>query len=325
MQRDLDEKVETALASSETLRKTAKATRKWLSDTFVSSPLQPLKNLLNGTWLEHPLHPVLTDIPIGAWTVAMVLDAASVFLGVRHLGKASAIAIGIGTLGAVGAAATGVMDYTDTEEPEDTTALTHGLVNLTATLLFTGSFTAASTRSMADSAIARGTCFARLRGGHCRWIPGRFAGFSPRCDGESECPPEESQEIYTPAIALADLQENELTRVEVAGEPILLLKRGEQLYMLWVPCVPTTVRRWSKDSCKTPTSNVRGTIRCILWKTEVICVVPRPRRCPYTRRVLRMDKSRSDCKKSKPVFVVLWEYNKMFYKSSAEKRKYVRT
>ena len=35
---------------------------------------QQLKNLLHGTWLGHPLHPVITDVPIGAWTAAAVLD-----------------------------------------------------------------------------------------------------------------------------------------------------------------------------------------------------------------------------------------------------------
>ncbi|MEO6683395.1 MAG: hypothetical protein ABIN48_11300, partial [Ginsengibacter sp.] len=33
-----------------------------------------IKNFLHGTWLGHPLHPLMTDIPIGAWTAAAVLD-----------------------------------------------------------------------------------------------------------------------------------------------------------------------------------------------------------------------------------------------------------
>src|SRR5689334_20879360 len=36
------------------------------------------KDFLNGTWLGHPLHPALTDVPIGAWTVAVVFDALTV-------------------------------------------------------------------------------------------------------------------------------------------------------------------------------------------------------------------------------------------------------
>jgi hypothetical protein len=27
---------------------------------------QEIKNFLHGTWLGHPLHPVITDVPIGA-------------------------------------------------------------------------------------------------------------------------------------------------------------------------------------------------------------------------------------------------------------------
>jgi hypothetical protein len=36
---------------------------------------QQVANALHGVWLGHPLHPVLTDLPIGSWTVAAVLDA----------------------------------------------------------------------------------------------------------------------------------------------------------------------------------------------------------------------------------------------------------
>src|SRR6266511_1832282 len=33
-----------------------------------------LKDLLSGTWLAHPLHPMLTDVTVGAWTGALLLD-----------------------------------------------------------------------------------------------------------------------------------------------------------------------------------------------------------------------------------------------------------
>ena len=35
-----------------------------------------VRNLLSGTYLEHPLHPMLTDLPIGAWVMSAPLDAA---------------------------------------------------------------------------------------------------------------------------------------------------------------------------------------------------------------------------------------------------------
>jgi hypothetical protein len=35
-----------------------------------------VRNLLSGTDLGHPLHPMLTDLPIGAWVMSALLDAA---------------------------------------------------------------------------------------------------------------------------------------------------------------------------------------------------------------------------------------------------------
>ena len=36
-----------------------------------------LKDLLHGTKpLGHPLHPAVTDVPLGAWTLAVVMDIA---------------------------------------------------------------------------------------------------------------------------------------------------------------------------------------------------------------------------------------------------------
>ncbi len=38
-------------------------------------PLGRLADALHGTWLGHPVHPALTDVPVGAWVAAAVLDA----------------------------------------------------------------------------------------------------------------------------------------------------------------------------------------------------------------------------------------------------------
>ena len=40
-----------------------------------------LRSFLHGTWLGHPLHPLLTDVPIGGLTVALVLDLLGVYDG----------------------------------------------------------------------------------------------------------------------------------------------------------------------------------------------------------------------------------------------------
>src|SRR5262249_61572341 len=37
-----------------------------------------IKNFLHGSWNGHPLHPALTDAPLGAWTVAFVFDVMAI-------------------------------------------------------------------------------------------------------------------------------------------------------------------------------------------------------------------------------------------------------
>ena len=45
---------------------------RWLSALF--RPIRPLKDLLNGVWLGHPLHAAATDLPIGTLLLVVVLD-----------------------------------------------------------------------------------------------------------------------------------------------------------------------------------------------------------------------------------------------------------
>jgi hypothetical protein len=69
-----------------------------------SPEAQKLRNFLNGTWLGEPLHVVLTDLPVGAWTVAMVFDLLDLVLDRREFASAADASIGIGLVGAAGAA-----------------------------------------------------------------------------------------------------------------------------------------------------------------------------------------------------------------------------
>src|SRR5215467_2420604 len=78
---------------------------------------QKIRNFLNGTWLGEPLHVVLTDVPIGAWTAAMVFDALDLIGNRRVFSRAADTSIAIGLLGAAGAAVTGITDWSDVDPP----------------------------------------------------------------------------------------------------------------------------------------------------------------------------------------------------------------
>src|SRR5579863_7363514 len=65
---------------------------------------QSVKNFLNGTWLGEPLHAVLTDVPIGAWTTALVFDALEMASHGDTFATAADTSVAIGIVGALGAA-----------------------------------------------------------------------------------------------------------------------------------------------------------------------------------------------------------------------------
>jgi nitrite reductase/ring-hydroxylating ferredoxin subunit/uncharacterized membrane protein len=101
---------------------------------------QQAKNAVHGVWLGHPLHPVFTDVPIGAWTTALALDVAA--KGEPAMQRAATFAMGVGLLGAVGAAVSGLTDWSETDGQSRRTGLVHGLLNVAATTLFAASYVA---------------------------------------------------------------------------------------------------------------------------------------------------------------------------------------
>src|SRR5450759_2930991 len=46
---------------------------------------QQVQNVLHGTLLWHPLHPLLTHVPVGAWTIALTFDLLDAVAGQKEL------------------------------------------------------------------------------------------------------------------------------------------------------------------------------------------------------------------------------------------------
>lgn len=91
-----------------------------------------LKSLLSGTWLGHPLHPLLTDVPIGALTAATVMD----ILGGEDGADASNALTILGLLAVAPAAVAGLSDWSDTVGPERRLGMIHALANAGASTLY---------------------------------------------------------------------------------------------------------------------------------------------------------------------------------------------
>jgi nitrite reductase/ring-hydroxylating ferredoxin subunit len=91
-----------------------------------------VKGLLSGTWLGHPLHPLLTDVPVGALTAATVID---VFGGEDGAYASDALTV-LGLLSVAPTAVSGLSDWADTVGPDRRLGLIHGLANLGGSTLY---------------------------------------------------------------------------------------------------------------------------------------------------------------------------------------------
>ena len=101
-------------------------------------PRGPVKDALHGVWLGHPLHPLLTDLPIGFWTSSFVLD----FVGGKRARSAADTLVGLGVASALPTAVSGLADWSELNEPERRTGLVHAVANVIATALYALSFVA---------------------------------------------------------------------------------------------------------------------------------------------------------------------------------------
>lgn len=92
---------------------------RWLSALF--RPIRPVKDLLHGRWLGHPVHSATTDIPVGALVVAIVLELAG-----QHTGADLAVVVTL--LGMVASLVTGLADYSETDGTARIRATVHGTI-----------------------------------------------------------------------------------------------------------------------------------------------------------------------------------------------------
>ena len=88
-----------------------------------------IRSLLNGTWLGHPLHALLTDAPIGALFLVIVFDV---------LGQPSAAdgALVFGILAMLGAAVVGFADYSVTDGKARVRATVHSSLMIVALVVY---------------------------------------------------------------------------------------------------------------------------------------------------------------------------------------------
>ena len=100
--------------------------RRWASALF--RPIRPIKDLLNGRWLGHPLHAATTDLPIGLLLGAVILDLVG-------QGGAADIVLVATIVTMLLSAVSGLADYSDTSGTALTRATLHSTLMVVALVL----------------------------------------------------------------------------------------------------------------------------------------------------------------------------------------------
>jgi nitrite reductase/ring-hydroxylating ferredoxin subunit len=197
---------------------------------LVGKAVQPraVRNLLSGTNLGHPAHPMLTDLPIGAWSMSALLDV----FGGANAEQAADLLVGAGILSAVPTAATGLNDWSDTIGGERRIGAVHATANVAALSLYVASL-------IARRSGGRGTGKLLGLAGFGVMVVGAYLGghlsFAKGVNVNHTFLEHRSHE-WTTVLAEAELAEGELRRVSVGEASVLLVRDDGQIHALANTC-----------------------------------------------------------------------------------------
>jgi nitrite reductase/ring-hydroxylating ferredoxin subunit len=219
-----------AVEGAEALDAPAKAVGKKVREIFGPGVL---RDVLAGTWIGHALHPILTDVVIGSWTSATLLDV----IGGEDDGGAASKLIGVGIAAAVPTALTGTVDWSDSEAVDDgirRIGVVHAVSNVTALALYSASLAARSQGNygrgkllgLAGAGVMGAAAFF---GGHLSF--GRGVGVNQTAFDAADVSDE-----WTDAIAADDLEPNKPKSVVVADTPVMLIRHDDGLHALHDRC-----------------------------------------------------------------------------------------
>lgn len=190
-----------------------------------------IERVLHGEFLGHPLHPVTVHLPIGAWTLAALLDPWGGSLAAR---MGADLAVAVGVIAALFSAVTGATDY----YPYGDASVRrigglHAMLNWAAIVLYALSWwgRAEGARDLARFLSYVGfvnLAFSGYLGGLLVYEKRIGANHAPIVEDET------APDGWTAVAKLADLQEAKPTRANAGDVPLVLVRQGETVHaMAW--------------------------------------------------------------------------------------------
>lgn len=231
--RAFEDSVEAALERMEPVQEVGMQAARAVHDAVLKDErARNVADTLHGTWLGHPLHPVLTDLTIGSWVLGGVFDAVGALTGSRFARRAGDTLIGIGTASAVPTVLAGIADYSTIPQPAATAGTLHGLLNTVGLSLYL-----LSLRDRRNGHRARGLLFSSLAlgvAGISAWLGGHLV-YRHKV-GVDHSDTFTGPKDWTPVLDADELADRTPRRVEVEGKPVLLFREGNDIYAIGATC-----------------------------------------------------------------------------------------
>lgn len=197
-------------------------------------PGKLLQDFLNGSWLGHPLHPALTDVVVGGFTMLVIFDLWSLIFG-ADFRDASLVIMGLSILAGLGAIISGLTDFKDTGDGDERNVATlHAYANMLAIAVYIVAFfirlvdghTAGQVLSVIGYLIITTGAFV---GGHVVFKYGYTVNHNAFAD-------DRRAKAFTPILAAAELAEETPTRASLGPTALVLVRRGDVVYALKDTC-----------------------------------------------------------------------------------------
>jgi nitrite reductase/ring-hydroxylating ferredoxin subunit/uncharacterized membrane protein len=227
--------LERAVDSQNWLDGFSDGTQKFVGGTFRvgGPPLRWLKNLAHGTPLGHPVHPAVTDIPVGAWLGTLILDIVWLATGrPSGMAMASNVLLVVGLVGAVLSILTGTTDWNDTYGKERRVGIAHGIINTLATLVYVVALVLRLTGSQFPGLIVSTVGLVILLLG--AYLGGELV-FGKGTQVNHTAWQETPEEFVVVAEETA-IEEGKLHRAEANGTPLLLVRLKGTIYAIANTC-----------------------------------------------------------------------------------------
>lgn len=196
-------------------------------------PGKLLADLLHGTWLGHPLHPLITDVVVGGGTVSVLLLVLSWF-GVENLYVPMAWILALTSLAALGAMASGLTDFKDTIGDEQSVAGLHGLTNIVGSIGIIIAFFAALFELPVVLAISLLAGYGLLSGG--AFIGGHLVFKFGTAVNRNAFAGGKRAKDFTRVAGLEEVPDATPTKAMLGATALVVVRRGDVVYALKDTC-----------------------------------------------------------------------------------------